>query len=414
MEKREKILWGIYAAMLAAFVVMLLVIPSEPTFVFYTALTGTVLMCVIAGVAGWLKLKHRKAEGHMTAWPDVFTMLAIQLLFFAFLDMGSVFCPKYIAVVAELIVFVPTVVIIFGEERLREAVRWLHMHRKGAALVVLAVLLAIPALRFGVPFVQYKQAQGWLEKGEYARAARRFAELGNGYLDAKMLRKESLYREGLRLNEAGDVQQAYFTLQDIMDYEDVPAYIAGDEALMAVSERYSAYGVGNVVTFGMWNGEPLEWGVLAQDGSRRLMITRENVGRRPFNDFFDITYWETSTLRAWLNADFMDAAFDDAQRARILETEVRNDDNAMYRTEAGDDTVDNVFLLSIDEAEVYRHVCKEWFKGDSAFWLRSPGCSRIDAAHVTMGGGVDEMGINIDKLSDVRPVIWIDIADIDE
>ena len=74
-----------------------------------------------------------------------------------------------------------------------------------------------------------------------------------------------------------------------------------------------------------------------------------------------------------------------------------------------------IFLLSIAEAEIYRSVCMDWFKSaDCSFWLRSPGCSRIDAAHVTMGGGIDEMGTNIDWDADVRPVMWIDILDMAE
>lgn len=414
LEKKEKLLWGIYAALVAVFAILLAVIPSERTFVFYTAFGGTTLMCVIAGIAGWLKLRQDKADGRMIVWPNVFTMLVVQLLFFAFLDMGSVFCPKYIAVVAELIVYVPTVVIVVGEERLREAVRWVYKHRKAVWLTALAVVIAIPALYFGIPFAQYQLAQGRLAKGEYARAAETFAKLGDHYLQAGEMRRTSLYGEGKRLNEAGESEQAYFALQDILEYADVAAYIEADENLTAVREKYGAYGVGNVVTFGEWNGKGLEWGILAQEGSRRLMISHEAVGRMPFNNEFDITYWETSSLRAWLNGEFLSTAFDDAERARIFETQVKNDDNAMYRVEAGKDTVDRVFLLSIDEAEQYRHVNKAWFMGDSSFWLRSPGCSRIDAAHITMGGGVDEMGTNIDKKAEVRPVIWIDILDIAE
>lgn len=407
-------LWGMYAAMVALFIVLLVAIPSERTFVFYTAFVGTALMCAIAGVAGWWKLRRDNKQGRMPVWPDIFTMLAVQVLFFAFLDMGSVFCPKYIAVVAELIVYVPALVIIVGEERLRESVRCLYRHKKAVLLCVLAVIIAIPALKFGIPFMQYKQAQSRLEKGEYARAAATFAKFDADYLDADTLRRESLYREGMRLNEAGEAEAAYFILQDIMDYEDVNAYMESDAELMAVREQYGDYRVGNVVTFGTWRGKPLEWGVLAQQGSHRLLITRNDVARKPFNDIFDITYWETSTLRTWLNSDFYSEVFDDAQRRAIVETYVKNDDNAMYRTEAGKDTVDNVFLLSIDEAEMYRLVNKEWFMGDASCWLRSPGCSRIDAAHITMGGGVDEMGINIDKMADVRPVIWVDITALAE
>lgn len=412
MENKSKLHWGIYAAMLAVFVVLLLVIPSERTFVFYAGLIGTAVMCAVAGIGGWRQMRRRKAQGLMPAWPDLFTMLAIQLGIFAFLDMGSVFCPDYIAVVAEAIVFVPVFVILVGEERLRDAVRWLYARRKAAVLTAVLAAVAIPALCFGIPFAQYKYAQGLLDEGGYEKAIAVFERLGDDYLDAEKLRLEGMYREGRRLKEAGETDRAYFMLQDIIAYSDVADYLAQDAELKAVRAKYEAYDIGNEVELGEWNGQPLKWGVLAQDGSRRLLIACESLARMKFNEVFDITYWENSSLRGWLNGEFLSMAFTDAERARLIETHVKNDDNLMYRTEAGKDTVDTVFLLSIDEAEIYRHINKEWFTSSTtSSWLRSPGCSRIDAANITMGGGVDEMGTNVDKKSGVQPVIWVDIAE---
>lgn len=410
MTKRQKQLWGMYGALLAVFIILTLVIPSERTPVFFTAFIGTAALFVIAAVSAALKFRQQDKLNMKTAWPDAFTMLVIQLIIYAFLDMGSVFCPYYIAVVAELVVYVPMVVIIFGEERLREAVRWLYRHRKSAAVCVLAAIVAIPVVYFGTPFVKYKWAESQLVKGEFASAAETFLSLGD-YMEAPEQAKESLYGLGMQLNGAGEYEQAYFTLQDIAAYEDVQAYIDANPELAAVREKYGAYSVGGAVTMGEWQGAPLEWGVLAQEGSRRLLFAMKPLCQKAFNDEFDITYWETSTLRAWLNDEFLPEAFADDERARILETYVKNDDNVMYRTEGGEDTVDRIYLLSIDEAEQYRKEYREWFMSSThAMWLRSPGCSRIDAATVSLGGGIDEMGTNIDWTNvSVRPVMWIDL-----
>lgn len=415
MFQKKSRIWGAYAAMLALFVVLTLLIPSEPTRVFYTAFGGTAALFIIAAADAARKIRRMQESGMQLRWPDMFTMLVIQLIFFVFLDMGSVFCPFYIAVVAEVIVYAATAVIVFGEERLREAVRWLYRHRKAALSCLLAVIIAIPVVYFGMPFVKYQWAAMKLDKGEFARAAEIFGGLGD-FRDASDQRAESLYRLGVQLNEAGKHEQAYFTLQDITGREDVQAYIDGDEELSAVREKYGAYGVDNVVDFGTWNGKPLRWGVLAQEGSRRLLFAMEPVAYKAFNDVFDITYWHNASLRTWLNGEFLTTAFSGDEQAKILETAVKNDDNAMYRTEAGDDTVDRVFLLSIDEAELYRMGRKDWFTSSTSnMWLRSPGCSRIDAATVSMGGGVDEMGTNIDWDNvAVRPVMWIDILDLAE
>lgn len=408
-EKKSRI-WGVYAALLAAFVLLTLLIPSEPTKVFYTAFIGTAVLFVIAAIDAALKMRQLTARRMKLRWPDMFTMLVIQLIFYAFLDMGSVFCPFYVAVIAELIVYVATLFVVFGEEKLRDVVRWLHRHRKGVIGALLVVLLAIPAVHFGTPFVRFMWADSKLQKGEFADAAEMFKNLGD-FRDSENRFCESMYRLGMQLNEAGEHEQAYFVLQDVIEYEGVQAYIDGDTELAAVRDRYGVYSVDNVVTFGEWNGEPMEWVVLDQQGSRRLLFAAKSVGNMPFNDKFDITYWENCWLRTWLNGEFLNTAFSAAESAKILETAVKNDDNAMYRTEAGEDTVDRIYLLSIDEAEQYRQGRMDWFRSDASAWLRSPGCSRIDAAHVTMGGGVDLMGTNIDKEADVRPVMWIDILE---
>jgi hypothetical protein len=145
----------------------------------------------------------------------------------------------------------------------------------------------------------------------------------------------------------------------------------------------------------------------------------------------DIT-WENSTMRTWLNNDFL-KSLPSGVRGRIAETQVRNEDNADYKTPGGNDTMDKVFLLSINEANRYfsnnearsanynvngftdyNNKTKTYVdrNGDSGFWwLRSPGAAAGAAAFVSSGGMVFRHGgPNVDR-SDVgvRPAFWINL-----
>ena len=414
MKNRKKLLGGVYAALLAVSVVLGLVIPSEPTAVFYIAVISTAVLFVIAGIVGAREVKWREKQGLSILWPEIFTLLAIQVVLFAALDIGSVFCTTGIAVFIELFMYIMVLVCVVGEERLRDCVRWLYKHRKAALRIVLAVIIAAPVIYFGTPFVQYKWAANLLEKGEYERASEWFDSLGD-YSDAHAQWQESRYRLGMQLNEAGEYKQAYFVLGDVLDYQDVATYITGNENLQAMREKYAMYDIDGVVTMGEYKGKAIEWQVLDKQGSKRLLFVTDEIARKPYNDVFDISYWQTCTLRAWLNGEFLQEAFSDSERALIVETEVVNKDSELYRTDAGNDTVDRVFLLSLDEAEEYRQGRKQLFSDNEVTsWLRSPGCSRIDAAMITMGGGVDAIGNNVDNTRmGVRPAMWIDLNEIE-
>lgn len=414
MKNMKKVMGGVYAALLIAFVLLAVLIPSEPTAVFYIAVVSMAVMFVIAGVEGVRWIRFREKQGLNVVWPEIFTLLVIQAILFVALDFGSVFCSTGIAVTLELFMYMMVLVCVVGEERLRDGVRWLYRHRRAAMGTVLAVMIAIPVIYFGTPFVQYKWAAGLLEKGDYERAAAWFGRLGD-YDDAETQRQESLYRLGMQLNESGDHKQAYFVLGDVLDYDGVEAYIAGDESMLEMREKYAAYDIDSVLTMGEYGDKAIEWQVLDQQGSKRLLFVTDEIARKAYNDEFDIVSWETCTLRAWLNGEFLKTAFTDSERVLIVETELENKDSELYRTDGGNDTVDRVFLLSLDEAEVYRQGRKQLFSDNEiTSWLRSPGCSRIDAAMITMGGGVDGMGNNVDNARmGVRPAIWIDLNEIE-
>ena len=81
---------------------------------------------------------------------------------------------------------------------------------------------------------------------------------------------------------------------------------------------------GDVVTYGAWEGEPLLWRVVDREGDKRLLLAEKIVARQPYNKEYDNTYWQTSTLRRWLNQTFFQQAFSLRERSRILNTRMKN------------------------------------------------------------------------------------------
>ncbi len=95
--------------------------------------------------------------------------------------------------------------------------------------------------------------------------------------------------------------------------------------------------------------EPIDWIVIADADDRLLLLSEKVLDQRVFNDNYNATSWETSSVRKWLNEDFFNAAFNDEEKTIIED----------YVTVLGDvsagtaEVTDKVFLLSREEAEAY-------------------------------------------------------------
>ena len=170
--------------------------------------------------------------------------------------------------------------------------------------------------------------------------------------------------------------------------------------------------------------EPIKWEVLDATDSEALIISKYALDTKPFNNVEKAVTWETCTLRKWLNDTFLQMAFNEKERDRILTTKVTANRNPEYDTDPGNDTNDRIFLLSIDEAKNYfdgneGRACElislvdEENKGENAsgwWWLRSPGFDQSRAAIVYMSGMYSTGGYGVgDPLGTVRPALWINL-----
>ncbi len=199
--------------------------------------------------------------------------------------------------------------------------------------------------------------------------------------------------------------------------------------------------IGNKITFGNY-----DWRVLDVQSNMALIITEDIVGQRAFNNRAGDVTWADCELRKYLNGAFYDA-FSQEDRSRIAAVTNKNPDNPWYGADGGEDTLDYVFLLSIEEA-----VCKYfgdssrnlenrsakqryWFqkkdenniKRRSVFdgyswwwWLRSPGRDNRRAVYIHGDGNLGIQGNGTFKYSSntihpltgdnsggIRPALWL-------
>ena len=215
--------------------------------------------------------------------------------------------------------------------------------------------------------------------------------------------------------------------------------------------------VGNYVTFGRYpqtaagdDETPIEWLVLDYDSqnNKSLLISRFALDGQQYNNEHAAVTWETCTLRAWLNGEFLNRAFNSEEQAQILVTKVNNS----FEVEdiKCSDTEDKVFLLNAEEAMhlflpkdvenpyvylkdylrcyptdyakqqgiyVYHNTKKGGrskgnpeYLGAVSWWLRSPGLTSAQAFFVLHSGDlVYRETVEWDDIA-VRPAIWVDLS----
>ena len=152
-----------------------------------------------------------------------------------------------------------------------------------------------------------------------------------------------------------------------------------------------------------------------------------NIGEATNAKSYEIAYenitWETSTIRVWLNTVFCQAAFTMAEQEQIIEPLAVYNSSPNYKLAGVDNTHDRIFLLSIDEAQVYFADTDDRIAFPTAYaieqgigidangvgwwWLRSPGYDGDSVALVSDFGGVLDNGFFYYESAGIRPALWL-------
>lgn len=195
---------------------------------------------------------------------------------------------------------------------------------------------------------------------------------------------------------------------------------------------------GGTVKFGSFeqdnntgNGaEAIEWNVLAVNGDRVLIVSKDVLKFMRYKETHqEAALWENSSVRSWLNNDFINSAFSDSEKDYIYSTNVTNTVNTKYGTSSGTDTTDKLFILSADEINKYmpndyqkRADCTKYALASggndpaqrnnsletSYYWTRTAGYFNYNVAYAHYSGSVRYDGMAADNtIVGVRPAMWV-------
>ena len=217
--------------------------------------------------------------------------------------------------------------------------------------------------------------------------------------------------------------------------------------------------IGDIVEYGSYeqdgdesNGaEPLEWIVLDRNEEGTLLVTKDIIDGKPFDEGSDgVARWDTSTLRTWLNGEFFDEAFTSEEKAamaqgnlyerfmNLLDEKAANLNRAIGHYPGLDvwDTVSLLFILDVTANSEFRSLlfpveitpyAREAGVKDDEKWNNVPWWWTIYPDDDTRGeqytqpcarwvGHGEDYGTyqGKDVILGVRPVIWVSSAEFSD
>lgn len=158
------------------------------------------------------------------------------------------------------------------------------------------------------------------------------------------------------------------------------------------------------ITLGKWDGQPIEWLVLKEDEFKTLVISKDILFFRRFDSRRSNSgnMWDTCELRSFLNVDFYNNAFSNAEQKKIINCKISGEE---FPT-----TKDNIFILSVKEATNLFSSNDERRLGN--IWsLRSKHCDGLQyTSHVREDGVVKDISSSCtytDNSYGIRPAMYI-------
>ena len=175
--------------------------------------------------------------------------------------------------------------------------------------------------------------------------------------------------------------------------------------------------------------QPIEWIVLKRNGVQALLVSKFALDYQPYHTTAQAT-WESSSLRKWLNNEFLKEAFVDTERQKIQNASIRTTNGKLF--DSGILTNDQIFVLSVEEANLLsvdqlkckpteyaasNGAYKDIYNGCTVWCLRSPGdIMQGSCAVVQSGGDIHKQGCKFLDYWDrqpygfsIRPAMWIKI-----
>ena len=332
-----------------------------------------------------------------------------------------------ILVISLLIIFLIVNSTIASNRKYDDAMVLMNNGRYEEAILAFEELGRYNDTREKINECKYAIAIDLMNDGKYEEAISAFEELGR-YNDSREKINECKYAIAINLMNTNKTVEAYEALIELDDYKD-----SAEKAKSIYNEyKIKTAKVGDYILFGAYeqddntsNGkETIEWKVLEVNEDRIFVVSKYILDCQPYNTSEKAVFYESSSIRKWLNNDFFNSAFSADQKKLIPTVTVLADKNPDYTTPQGNATQDKIFLLSIKEVNNYfpsysERKCESTYyadvrgvsSGDCDWWLRTSGQYNDRPIKVSSVGSVWSFGVVINDSSiGVRPAMWIDIS----
>lgn len=188
---------------------------------------------------------------------------------------------------------------------------------------------------------------------------------------------------------------------------ELPSFVMAPEPEDEKPEVYPfTLAVGDAVSFGTYNAEPLKWIVSAVDGDNVLLVSQYLIPCSQVSRMFDSTTfnakWDTSSMRSWLNGSFLAEAFTEEETTYIVPAVSGDLVSLPSKEEVDAFTGDMELLAARYKDDAYA----------SSWWLRSAGTKDGNIAYVNGRGSVVETGMPANYTMGVRPMVWVRIPKV--
>lgn len=242
---------------------------------------------------------------------------------------------------------------------------------------------------------RYARADFYEKIENYEKSYKMFHNLKD-YKDSVSRSQESRYEFAVQSKENNQYTDAKDAFRALDDYKESKSLLTELEI-----DNIKNSEVGTSVLFGEY-----KWLMVEKEADKVLLVKSEPINGYAYHETNENVTWAESTLRYYLNSDFMDETFCQQMKEKILETDIVVPDNDQYKTKGGRKTTDKLFLLNDKQAQEYKEILDNYTRD---WWLINPGNNQNTAQYVSYGE-VMNYGYEVsNKNIYMRPALWVSI-----
>lgn len=237
-----------------------------------------------------------------------------------------------------------------------------HKSKRRAKLAFFSLITAILVLIIYIfkimPAQSYSNAQELFAEKQYSEAAKAFTDLGD-YKDAVAMVNLCKYNQAIIEYENGQYEDALSLFYPLIDYEN-SRYYAGQCELQLLYNAQS----NDIITLGNYQGTAIEWIIISKNESEALLVSTYYIDTKIANEsdegeYGKYTCWSGSTLRQWLNNEFISSSFSAEVAALLLTNNITTNEydvpnyDGWSAKEIVVATEDKVYIPSMEDIENY-------------------------------------------------------------